>query len=123
MFIAFLFIVSLKAKLLFKKMCPEDDFMPSPPDPEDIIFEEEVAREVGEAEERDGADKSEVDKAPGSDAVQDDQTLDKEETEPVKEVVNDTWYKIILKIELFSWTRPFPQEGAYRLSAPSAGRI
>ena len=90
MFIAFLFIVSLKAKLLFKKMCPEDDFMPSPPDPEDIIFEEEVAREVGEAEERDGADKSEVDKAPGSDAVQDDQTLDKEETEPVKEVVNDT---------------------------------
>ena len=84
---------SLKAKLLFKKICPdEENFMPSPPDPEDIIFEEEVAHEVGEAEDRDGAGESEIDKAPGTDAVQSDQTLDKEETELVKEkeTVNDT---------------------------------
>lgn len=64
--------------------------MPPPPDPEDIIYEEEVGQEVGEAKERDGADKSEIDKAPGTDNAQNDQILDKEEMEPVKEVVNDT---------------------------------
>lgn len=60
--------------------------MPAPPDPEDIIYEEEpAAHEVGEAKERDGANKSESDKAPGTESAQSDQTADKEETELVKE--------------------------------------
>ena len=71
-------------------MCPEgEDFMPAPPDPEDIIYEEEAAHEVvGEAKERDGADKSEIDhdKASSTDSIQNDhQTSDKEETGPVTE--------------------------------------
>ena len=66
--------------------------MPAPPDPEDIVYEEEpAAHEVGEAKERDGADKSEIDKAPGIETPQSDQPFNKEvepvkeETEPVKE--------------------------------------
>ena len=60
--------------------------MSPPPDPEDIIYEEEpAAHDVGEAKERDGANKSESDKAPGTESTQSDQTSDKEETEHVKE--------------------------------------
>lgn len=64
--------------------------MPPPPDPEDIIYEEEVAHEVGEAKEKDGTDKSDIDKEPGADTAETDQTLDKEQMEPVTEAVNDT---------------------------------
>ena len=64
--------------------------MPAPPDPEDIIYEEEPAvHEVGEAKERDGAGKSESDKAPGTESAQSDQTSDKEETELVTERVKE----------------------------------
>ena len=79
----------LKAKLLFKKICPEEDFMPPPPDPEDIIYEEEAAHEVGETKERDGADKSETDNAPGTDNAQSDQPHE-EETKPITEVVDNS---------------------------------
>ena len=64
--------------------------MPAPPDPEDIIYEEEAAHDVVEVKERDGADKSDIDKAPGTETSQSDQPPDKEETEPVTEVVNDS---------------------------------
>jgi len=75
---------SVKAKLLFNKICPEEqDFMPPPPDLEDIIYEEEVGHEVGEGKERDGAGKSEVDEAP--DTAQSNQPSNKEETEPITE--------------------------------------
>ena len=84
-------MTSLKAQLLFKKICPEEDFMPPPPDPEDIIYEEEAAHEVGEAKERDGADKdkSETDNAPGTDNAQSDQP-NEEKTEPINEIVENS---------------------------------
>ena len=56
--------------------------MPAPPDPEDIIYEEEpAAHDVGVAKERDGANKSESDKAPGTESAQSDQTSDKEDSD------------------------------------------
>ena len=37
--------VSAQAQVLFERICPGVDFLPQPPDPEDIIYEENPGNE------------------------------------------------------------------------------
>ncbi|XP_065886084.1 rab proteins geranylgeranyltransferase component A 1-like isoform X2 [Dysidea avara] len=75
-----------EAKLLFKKICPDElKFIPEPPNPEDIIYEEEEQAAPNEDEapqQRDGANKSETDEASDIVAHTDDQS-DSDKTEHV----------------------------------------
>ena len=79
--------LSFQAKLLFKKICPDElKFMPEPINPEDIIYEEEeqvAPNEEEVSQQRDGANKSETDEASDVVAQTDDQSDSDDKTKHV----------------------------------------
>jgi len=91
----------IKAKSLFKKICPDElKFIPEPLNPEDIIYENEEEDQAAPNEDkgdevpkqRDGANKSETDEASDVVAHTDDQS-DNDTTEHVA----DSWLLILFK--------------------------
>ena len=80
--------LSLQAKSLFKKICPDElNFIPEPLNPEDILYENEEEEQAAPNEDeapqqRDGANNSETDEASDVVAHTDDQS-DNDKTEHV----------------------------------------
>ena len=39
-FVCYICVAKIKAKEIFRRICPDDEFFPKPPDQEDIIFDD-----------------------------------------------------------------------------------